>query len=1132
MSAQGPTPAEADGTEPAAGEDELAQVLDAYLAEVEAGRPVDPQEWVDRHPAIAERLRACLKGLHLVEAAAEALDLAPAPGPGPGSAEARRTDQDATDDAGHPPLGDFRIVRELGRGGMGVVYEAQQRSLGRRVALKVLPYAAAIDPRQIARFRVEAQAASQLHHPHIVPVYSVGCQHGVHYYAMQLIEGPTLAELIARLRRPIGPDAATEPTGPGPGGADPVGARPGAADPLGPAMPGGAPRTAWSLSTTSTRSLAFCREAARLGLQAAEALDHAHQQGVLHRDVKPSNLLVDGRGHLWITDFGLARFQGEGSLTATGDLLGTLRYMSPEQALANRAVVDERTDVYSLGATLYELVTLRPALEGTDRQDLLRRIAQEEPRRPRALNPAVPVDLETIVLKAMAKDPAGRYATARELAEDLGRFLDDRPIQARRPGPLERSARWVRRHAAVVLAVVPLLAVIALGLGVGIVLALAKQAEIHRNQAEIERAHAEARRQRDEARRAVDVMYTQVAEDWLGRQPHLQALQRDFLLKALDYYRAFALDDPADPAGRAEAGAAAFRVGEIQRQLGRGAEAERAYRQAITMLQALDPTRRGSPARAGAGHGPEARATAGHHDPLEALARGYGGLGELLLETGRPEEAQAALLRAAELTRAQVDHTPDSPAGRLVLASGYQRLGTLLRLAGRLPEAEAAYRKALALNEAIGPPRRLKQAGTHADLAIVLSQTGRPDEAQQSYRRAAELYETLVAAEPGMPLYRRELAGTLLNLGVLLANEAGGLAEAERALGRALALYERLSADAPGVAQFGRERAAALLNLGSLLGATGRTAGAEPLLRRAVAAHEALAAGRPDQPSVRSNLALARSRLAALQAARGDGPEARRLLEQAVAHQREALRSHPGDALGLQRLWSQREALAGVLIRLGAHAEAAALAEDLLREAPADRRATTPALAATLLTGCAAAAARDPALDRDIRAATARSYAARARDLLRDAARAGGADPAAPYHLAWFLTTCPVAELRDPAEAGRIARAIVERAPGAWISWATLGGALYRAGAWTDALEALERAAELNQGSLAFYGFFLAMAYHRLDDPDRARSHFEQTDRWLKSMPWDEAAGRLRAETAELLGIPPAAVTENPRAPK
>src|SRR5262249_2618580 len=192
----------------------------------------------------------------------------------------------------------------------------------------------------------------------------------------------------------------------------------------------------------STKGPAFYRTVASLGVQAAEALEFAHQSGVVHRDVKPANLLLDAGGRVWVTDFGLARLGTDAGLTMTGDLLGTLRYMSPEQALGQRVPVDHRTDVYSLGATLYELLTLGPACGGPTRGEVRRRIALEEPRPPRRLNPAVPAELETIVLKAMAKNPAERYATAQELADDLKRFLEDKPIRARRPSLRQRAAKW------------------------------------------------------------------------------------------------------------------------------------------------------------------------------------------------------------------------------------------------------------------------------------------------------------------------------------------------------------------------------------------------------------------------------------------------------------------------------------------------------------------------------------------------------------------------------------------------------------------------------------------------------------------------------------------------------------------
>jgi WD40 repeat protein/serine/threonine protein kinase len=386
-------------------------------------------------------------------------------------------------------LGDFRLLREVGRGGMGVVYEAEQMTLNRRVALKVLPFAATLDPRHIQRFKHEAQAAAYLHHTNIVPVYTVGCERGVYYYAMQFIEGQTLAALIRGLRRQ-GPEPSSSAPTPLYASSQADGERP---------KPTARPPTAAVPSTQrSAPDPAYHRRAAQLGVQAAEALEHAHQLGVIHRDIKPANLLIDGAGNLWVTDFGLAHCQSQVGLTLTGDLVGTLRYMSPEQALGGRAPVDHRTDIYSLGATLYELLALRPAFPGRDRQELLRQIAQEEPVPPRQLDRAIPAELETIVLKALAKAPEERYATAGELADDLRRFLEDRPIRARRPTALQRARKWARRHQALVRSALVsgvlllALAVIALALSNHFIRQEQRQTEAARKDADAARDDLEA----------------------------------------------------------------------------------------------------------------------------------------------------------------------------------------------------------------------------------------------------------------------------------------------------------------------------------------------------------------------------------------------------------------------------------------------------------------------------------------------------------------------------------------------------------------------------------------------------------------------------------------------------------------
>jgi WD40 repeat protein len=430
----------------------------------------------------------------------------------------------------HPEqIGDYRILREIGRGGMGVVYEAEQVSLGRHVALKVLPHQFLLDERQRKRFEREAKAAARLHHTNIVPVFGVGEENGLHYYVMQFIAGLGLDEVLDELKR-LRPTSGGSPSPSPPEGvlqvsprqvsagavaqsllsgefrrpdrmgerelaqcADPVGARspdraptwvappgdrppPGSGDRAPPAQgaesataPGrlsdtyGLSASADALSKPSGAGGAACRptywqSVAHIGAQVAAGLEHAHQQGILHRDIKPANLLLDLHGNVWITDFGLAKSTDQENLTATGDVVGTLRYMAPEVFNGQH---DPRSEVCALGLTLYELLALKPAFDESDRHRLIRQVTTAEPPRLDRLNPAIPRDVVTIVHKAIDRDPARRYATAAEMAQDLERFLRDEPVQARRASRVERLVRWARHHPGVAasLAVIGLLLV-------------------------------------------------------------------------------------------------------------------------------------------------------------------------------------------------------------------------------------------------------------------------------------------------------------------------------------------------------------------------------------------------------------------------------------------------------------------------------------------------------------------------------------------------------------------------------------------------------------------------------------------------------------------------------------------------
>lgn len=459
---------------------EFGQVADEFVEAFRQGREPSIDDYALRYPEYDDQIRDLLPTLILMEKAKSPI-------------EAEQAGVDAFDSAmiGRH-LGDYEILREIGRGGMGVVYEARQISLGRHVALKVLPKQEPFKEKQRIRFEREAKAAARLHHTNIVPVFGVGEDDGLCYYVMQYIKGLGLDEVLDQLRvvrneadenvvATAGSDAVSVVRSILTGFDDDA---PPPSDTFRPAretepdMTGELLKSNSDLATATSSSVGlrpgsshdsqskadpYWRNIAGIGMQVADALQYAHEQGVTHRDIKPSNLLLDVRNTVWITDFGLAKADDEANITHSGDILGTIRYMPPESFEGEG---DARSDLYSLGITLYELATLQPAFSGNGRRELMKKVVSERPESVTKLAPRIPRDLATIIEKAIEREPKDRYQTAEALEEDLRRFIDDEPIRARRLSPWERLSRWSRRNrplAASLLALTVLLIVVVVG---------------------------------------------------------------------------------------------------------------------------------------------------------------------------------------------------------------------------------------------------------------------------------------------------------------------------------------------------------------------------------------------------------------------------------------------------------------------------------------------------------------------------------------------------------------------------------------------------------------------------------------------------------------------------------------------
>jgi tetratricopeptide (TPR) repeat protein/tRNA A-37 threonylcarbamoyl transferase component Bud32 len=810
-------------------------------------------EYTARHPDQADQIRALFPAVVMME------DLkhgrAPAENPFP------------------ERLGDCRILREVGRGGMGVVYEAEQESLGRRVAVKVLTAPALLDPEQLHRLHREAQAMARLHHTNIVPVFGIHAHDGLSYLVMQFIDGRGLDQEIADWKSRIADRSA--------------------------------PRD---------RQAAIChpQRVAQVGLQVAEAMAYAHRQGVLHRDIKPSNLLLDGRGTVWVTDFGLAKLVEQDEASRPSETAGTLRYMAPERF---RGQSDVRSDVYGLGLTLYEMLTLRPAFDEVDRGRLVHQVTQEEPPAPRKYNATIPRDLETVVLRALARDPEHRYQSAEALAEDLRRFLEDRPVTARRVSTAERLGRWCRRNPAVAsltALTASLLVLVAVLASVGYVqtrAALGREAE-QRQEAIGERQRAEANLRL--ALQAFEEISAQITrsgpqashpapddEDAPACPPVVSPEVAALLNTLLKFYDQFGEGNHADPRLQREIARAHRRLGDIQQRLGQFATAETAYRRALVVL--------------------DGRAAIGGLEGTHERAAVQNDLGLVLQMTGRYAEAEAAHREALRELRVQLMQAPESDACRYELARAHTLLGSLLGKMGRVDQVEENHRRALHLlqrfrkTDADNPEYRIARARSQWHLHNILAVKGRFPEAGMALQKAASILEKLAEDFPAVPDYRYELGEVLIQL----PTRGRGPDRDEQQLRRAVDLAKDLAAAYPAVPQYQALRARALQRLGFFFQMAGRRGEAEKFYREAVALHRTVAERCPGVPFYQLYRAEACESLGRLLLHQEQLAAACKLMEEAIAAQRAFVKATPGNRYGRFVLAREYQTLATALRRQG-----------------------------------------------------------------------------------------------------------------------------------------------------------------------------------------------------------------------
>jgi serine/threonine-protein kinase len=930
----------------------LDEVLVQYLEAVETGSHPDRADLLARHPDLAAELAAFFADQDEFDSL-----VAPLRTPGPGSAAGSGsiTPHAAPLRRGLTlpcTIGDYELLEEVARGGMGVVYRARQLSLQRTVALKMILKGEFAAPEDVQRFRLEAEAAAGLDHPNIVPIYEVGEHEGQPYFSMKLVEGGNLSQ---RLGRFVG-----QP-----------------------------------------------REAARLLVPVARAVHYAHERGILHRDLKPANILLStprsggqdsdlasprassdscptsvAEAVPHVTDFGLAkRVAGPASpsLTQSGAAVGTPSYMAPEQAVGQRKGLTVAADVYSLGAILYEMLTGAPPFKADTPLQTLFEVMQQEPVPPHLRQAGIDRDLETICLKCLQKEAGKRYASAAALADDLERYLAGETILARPIGRVERLGRWCRRNVA--LAVAGSLAAVALVAVAGdsclLALAEAQKADLQAHAAadlrealartqehavEAQQRAAEAEKERGRAEASFRQAHQAVnhclhVSEELAKLPGAQSVRKNLLATALEYYLTFLKEHGDDPTLRAELADTYVSVGEITSATGSKTRALDAFRRALDLFQELarsqprDPhwqselvhtlndigVVQGAISQPAAARESLRQALAIterliHDYPqdrsyLHSLARLHENLANHDRAAGDYERALEHAAQAQTLFEQLLCVKPDSSAAQGNLALSINNQGALYAQLDRLDEACRCFETALSIREKLGAetprngPHQLGLAASCRDLGLAYQHLGRSDEAERFLERARDLRAVLARENPGLTLYQSDLAASLNDLGNVRRSR-NQLREALDCHQQALAILRQLATLDPNVSSVRSDLALTHYNCGLVLSANRQHGDALRAYQHARDLYVKLIEVDPEKHDCRHHLAAALHQSATTLANLNRPEDGLATLREAVEQERMAMRQAPKLVRYRRALSGHYAALATAAQELGRQAEA------------------------------------------------------------------------------------------------------------------------------------------------------------------------------------------------------------------